>query len=789
MHRRRSLLRLLLKFILILFFSLLSQAAQKPGDETTAIELMKKALALETQGKFNEALVQYQEVLKAPGSLAEYAHLFSARIALQIEQVEQAKLHFEKILDLSPNLQLQNETQFQLGKIALRENKPIVAKKIFLSLEKKNRREAVYPELLWELAQTEKSLGVTSGFCQWFKKLYISRPDDEHVRAQTLDPSCQMSLDERRRRIKNLQWLGLSQKAWNEIQDMKSIKEEDPFDVIMLEASYFLHEGEVSEALNRLLPQYEQKKTNFNYLTTLAIAAARSGDLQLAVGSYYTASKLAPKSKSGREALYQAAFMSYQFQDYDGAARKFQEVLKLYPSSGLSRDAKWHLSWIRYLRGDYVGAFKAFNELKNMGARGKQSRVTTEDRLQYWMAMSLFRQGKYVEAKEKFESILCMGGQSYYALASQQRLKKVEPLLPKPVRPILNEQNQRLARISSLELMTPSDEYGLSQSAKSMLSEENESEETLALNPLVAKVEQPDDAIAVEDADQAAEENNSIENSNVAVEDLKLSSPILNKRFERARELMTLGLGDWAKWDLYDIERKTVSRDHLKRLISEYESIEQFHRSSSIAQNSFAGLRAQYGIGGVRDLWQKAYPQAYQVHVKKWSQELQVPTNLIWGIMKAESSYKRDVVSPVGAIGLMQIMPNTGKQISDLLKEKSFLPQMLFKPEVSIHLGTKYLQRLGRQFDQNPALIAAGYNAGPHRVRGWLATFGQLDLDEFIEHIPFLETRNYVKRVLSNSWVYNQLYNQVNEPVTILAEPLKIKFLNLSSTKETWEDI
>ena len=74
-------------------------------------------------------------------------------------------------------------------------------------------------------------------------------------------------------------------------------------------------------------------------------------------------------------------------------------------------------------------------------------------------------------------------------------------------------------------------------------------------------------------------------------------------------------------------------------------------------------------------------------------------------------------------------------------------------------------------------------------MRSWLASFGQLDLDEFIEHIPFLETRNYVKRVVSNAWVYNQLYGGSKEFYSLLTEPLKIRFQSMVPTKETWEDI
>ena len=773
----------------------LEKAKETAPESEKPLIMMEKGLLLEKQGKMAEASVVYEEVLKNPGSLAEYAHLFAAKLDLASGKEAEAKQHFEKLLALSPNLQLQNEAKFLLARLSLKEGHAAEAKKLLAGLERHQRGESVYPDLLWELARTERKLGNQTQFCKWLKKIFISYPESSNLSAWGSDlakqdfdgkPSqCSMGPEERTKRIKNLQWAGLSKKAKEEIEELKKTGME-PYEISMMEALYRLHEGEVSEALAILLPYYEVKKTKFEYLTSLATMAARAGESQLAVGSYYSAYQLAPRSKLGKQALYQSAFLSYQFQDYDGASRRFQEFMKVYSNSGLAKDARWHLAWIRYLRGDYEGAYKAFSDMKAV-PRGKRAVSTVgNDRINYWMAMTLFRQGQYGESKVAFENLVREGGQSYYALASKQRLKKVEALLPKPIRPVLTEKTKSLSRFSATEFMVSMDDFEGNRWSELPVAEESESEETLVLNPLSSGVELVNENAEADNSDAGHVE---VADEGQSESKTSFSNPLLVKRFERARDLMILGLQDWAKWDLYDIERRTTNKDYLKNLMAEYETIEQYHRSSSIAQNAFASLRNQYGIEGVRYIWQHAFPQAYKAQVSKSSADFQVASELIWGIMKAESSYKRDVVSPVGAIGLMQIMPNTGEKISGLLKEKNFASPMLFEPAVSIRLGSKYLQRLLKQFDQNFALVAAGYNAGPHRVRGWLASFGQLDLDEFIEHIPFLETRNYVKRVLSNAWVYKQLYGTGKIFFPSLAEPLKIRFQTLMPNKETWEDI
>ena len=195
-----------------------------------------------------------------------------------------------------------------------------------------------------------------------------------------------------------------------------------------------------------------------------------------------------------------------------------------------------------------------------------------------------------------------------------------------------------------------------------------------------------------------------------------------------------------------------------------------------------------------RTLWEYSFPKAYPVIVDRYSKEFEVSRELVWSIMKAESQYKKEAISPVGALGLMQVMPYTGNRIAEILGDKGFMPSQLLNPESAIKIGTKYLQRLNKKFNQALPLVAASYNAGPHRVKNWLQQFGNLETDEFIEHIPFLETRNYVKKVIANSYIYSELYNGRREKknrdlVPYLAEKMPFNYTDRAPTRETWEEI
>lgn len=155
--------------------------------------------------------------------------------------------------------------------------------------------------------------------------------------------------------------------------------------------------------------------------------------------------------------------------------------------------------------------------------------------------------------------------------------------------------------------------------------------------------------------------------------------------------------------------------------------------------------------------------------------------------MRAESRYKADVVSPVGAMGLMQLMPYTGEQVARMLEMKSFQPNQLLDPETNIRLGARYLQRLHDKMNGQIPLIAASYNAGPHRVAAWLRSSGRLDLDEFVEHIPFVETRNYVKKVVHNYYVYSNLYSKNSKPLMWLTQPAGVEIEGPLPTRESWD--
>lgn len=154
------------------------------------------------------------------------------------------------------------------------------------------------------------------------------------------------------------------------------------------------------------------------------------------------------------------------------------------------------------------------------------------------------------------------------------------------------------------------------------------------------------------------------------------------------------------------------------------------------------------------------YPEVYRKQVRQSYQKTTLPKGTIEGIMREESLFQSNVKSRVGATGLMQLMPSTAKMLSRKLHNTT-LCEDLTHPENNILLGSSYFKEMQTYFDDQLPLAIMAYNAGPGNVRKWLKQLkSQKELDEFIEEIPFDETKNYVKRVLRSMQVYGHRYHE-----------------------------
>ncbi len=149
------------------------------------------------------------------------------------------------------------------------------------------------------------------------------------------------------------------------------------------------------------------------------------------------------------------------------------------------------------------------------------------------------------------------------------------------------------------------------------------------------------------------------------------------------------------------------------------------------------------------------YPLPFKQTFEQHAASASIPMTWALGIARSESLFMRDVRSRAGAIGLMQLMPATGRQVAQELKLSYSGLDTLTDPNHNIRLGTTYLGSMVERYEGNHVLATAAYNAGPHRVDRWLPQSGVVDARIWIENIPFNETRKYVRRVMAAETIFH----------------------------------
>lgn len=171
------------------------------------------------------------------------------------------------------------------------------------------------------------------------------------------------------------------------------------------------------------------------------------------------------------------------------------------------------------------------------------------------------------------------------------------------------------------------------------------------------------------------------------------------------------------------------------------------------------------------------YAMPHQNLVTQHSYSVGIDPAWAYGLMRQESRFNTAARSHVGAGGLMQIMPDTAKLVAKTMGEP-YNPAALTDPNTNLRYGTFYLSMIQKQLSQNPVLATAGYNAGPNRARRWQPEWQNLAADQYTESIPLLETRDYVKHVMTNATHYGVLLGQGAKPIGTRMPTIPMRVVN-----------
>lgn len=238
--------------------------------------------------------------------------------------------------------------------------------------------------------------------------------------------------------------------------------------------------------------------------------------------------------------------------------------------------------------------------------------------------------------------------------------------------------------------------------------------------------------------------------------DENLAKPAVNDtRLERLRFFAHYGLPE-AEWEMLALVREL-----------EGESATEFYHAIGETGNAYSAMQIANARGwGANDDGTQTtsrlrvrYPRAYWETVTALSREMKVDPYLILAVARQESTYRPALTSHAGAKGVMQVMPATADWLAKVdPRVDAKDARNLNRPPHSLRLGAVYLNRMLEKYDGNVVYAAAAYNGGPGNCDKWIRRFNGASTADFIESIPFSETRNYVKRVLANYMTYYSVY-------------------------------
>jgi peptidoglycan lytic transglycosylase len=179
--------------------------------------------------------------------------------------------------------------------------------------------------------------------------------------------------------------------------------------------------------------------------------------------------------------------------------------------------------------------------------------------------------------------------------------------------------------------------------------------------------------------------------------------------------------------------------------------------------------------------WELLFPLPFRGDLVRHSSASDLDPHIVAGLVRQESEFNPRVISPKNAYGLTQIVPATGRQLAKKAGMRAFRTNMLFEPSTNLRLGTTYLRSLLDQWGGKWEQTLASYNAGKSHVQQWITWANFQEPAEFVETIPFTETREYVQSVLRNAAAYRRIYgarmiaSEVSAPVKVQKVAVKAR--------------
>jgi len=247
--------------------------------------------------------------------------------------------------------------------------------------------------------------------------------------------------------------------------------------------------------------------------------------------------------------------------------------------------------------------------------------------------------------------------------------------------------------------------------------------------------------------------------------------PFAAERQARADALHSIGLDASAELELRAAYAATGEPRLLLEAAQAAVNAGHFGAAFATVRQIYPQLESRPFAEVPRDVWLAAYPMPYEDSIRKWSSKAGIDPMLTAGLIRQESAFEVEARSPANAEGLMQILPKTGRRLAAQARVH-YGRGVLFDPDYNVHLGTIYVAGLRKDFGSVESALAA-YNAGEERLNSWTSGQAYREPAEFVDSIPFTETREYVQIVTRNAAIYRKLYGAQIESSNATAGPYR----------------
>lgn len=453
---------------------------------------------------------------------------------------------------------------------------------------------------------------------------------------------------------------------------------------------------------------------------------------------------------------------------------RYQEAWEL--ESQLRRrdaDGRWRLAWLDYQRGKPLRAAKVFGEMARGGLWEKGT---------YWQARAFVKGGKPDKAIPLFHSLVDKDPLTYYSLQANNRLYELGVVrdewktLPPDQLPDTKATGARIHWPAAPAALTatvgvPARRSPLDEAPDDLLDrladESGDALPEVRKAALLARIGDLEDARV--ELRYALATFYDLK-AGVHPKTLAGAEPNLlhdNRRQGEKEGLWGLRLGH--QWPMGNKEKaRAVSRLEAARKLP-WTWRNDVALAATRLGDWYQGRVHASKTGPIGpwptperlERWRALYPRAYPESMGFFTDLYGLHPELMWAVMRVESAFNPWAISIAGARGLLQVMPKTGRLIAARSGYGEFSQEMLLDPEMSISFGTWYMAELIEKFKGQEPLAITSYNTGPHRIASWLERKGRIAYDEFQEETPYLQGREYTKKVLKYVLLYRWLYDGV----------------------------